>query len=82
VKGKAVPVFRSHAVQTCRKVEVEFREFLNKALWKQLSEEHHIRRFFPSVYRTAMYVGPCHHGMARPQVADGGTASYMQGNCE
>jgi hypothetical protein len=24
-----------------------------------------------------MNVGPCHHGMARPQVADGGTASYM-----
>ena len=23
-------------------------------------------------------VGPCHHGMARPQVADGGTASDME----
>jgi hypothetical protein len=29
-----------------------------------------------------MNVGPCHHGMARPQVADGGTASYMEGGCE
>jgi hypothetical protein len=27
-------------------------------------------------------VGPCHHGTARPQVADGGTASYMEGSCE
>jgi hypothetical protein len=27
-------------------------------------------------------VGPCHHGMARPQVADGGTASYVEGSCE
>jgi hypothetical protein len=27
-------------------------------------------------------VGPCHHGMVRPQVADGGTASYMEGSCE
>ena len=27
-------------------------------------------------------VGPCHHGMARPQVADGGTASVMEGSCE
>jgi len=27
-------------------------------------------------------VGPCHHGMASPQVADGGTASNMEGNCE
>jgi hypothetical protein len=32
--------------------------------------------------RLAMNVGPCHHGMARPQVADGGTASYMEGSCE
>jgi hypothetical protein len=23
------------------------------------------------------YVGPCHNGMVRPQVADGGTASNM-----
>jgi hypothetical protein len=29
-----------------------------------------------------MNVSPCHHGMARPQVADGGTASYMEGSCE
>ena len=27
-------------------------------------------------------VGPCHHGMARPQVADGGTASDMEGSSE
>ena len=26
--------------------------------------------------------GPCHYGMARPQVADGGTASDMEGSCE
>jgi len=25
---------------------------------------------------------PCYHGMARPQVADGGTASDMEGSCE
>jgi hypothetical protein len=29
-----------------------------------------------------MNVGPSHHGMARPQVADGGTASNMEGSCE
>jgi hypothetical protein len=29
-----------------------------------------------------MNVGPCHHGMARPQLADGGTASDMEGSCE
>jgi hypothetical protein len=27
-------------------------------------------------------VGPFHHGMVRPQVADGGTASNMEGRCE
>jgi len=25
---------------------------------------------------------PCHHGMARPQVADRGTASDKEGSCE
>ena len=28
------------------------------------------------------YVGPCHHGKARPQVVDGGKASDMEGSCE
>ena len=27
-------------------------------------------------------VGPYHHGMAGPQVADGGTASDMEDSCE
>ena len=35
-----------------------------------------------SVPGPTMNVGPCHHGMARPQVADGGTASNMEGSCE
>jgi hypothetical protein len=29
-----------------------------------------------------MNVDPGHHGMAHPQVADGGTASDMEGSCE
>jgi hypothetical protein len=29
---------------------------------------------------SSMNVGLRHHGMARPQVADGGTASYMEGS--
>jgi hypothetical protein len=46
-----------------------------------------VARNMPSWLRTlgqseSMNVGPCHHGMARPQVADGGTASYMEGSCE
>ena len=27
-------------------------------------------------------MGPCHHGMAGPLVADGGTASNVDGSCE
>ena len=27
-------------------------------------------------------MGPCHHGVGRSQVADGGTASNMEGSCE
>ena len=30
----------------------------------------------------SMNVGPCHHGMARPRVVDGVTASNMEGSCE
>jgi hypothetical protein len=30
----------------------------------------------------SMKVGPCHHGMGRPQVADVGTAFNMEGSCE
>ena len=30
----------------------------------------------------AVFVCPCHQDMARPQVADGGTASDMEGSCE
>jgi hypothetical protein len=32
--------------------------------------------------KLAVLVGPCHHGMARPQVADRGTASDKEGSCE
>ena len=35
-----------------------------------------------NLYSESMNVGPCHHGMARPRVADGGTASNMEGSCE
>jgi hypothetical protein len=32
--------------------------------------------------RMTWWVGPCHYNMACPQVADGGTASNMEGGCE
>jgi len=37
---------------------------------------------FKAITRLGHDVGPCHHGMARPRVADGGVASYMEGSCE
>ena len=37
---------------------------------------------YSSIFVYSMNVGPCHHGMARPQVADGGTTSNMEGSCE
>ena len=38
--------------------------------------------FGRSIDRQAVLVGPCHHGMARPQVADRGMASDKEGSCE
>ena len=38
-------------------------------------------RNFISVRQTVL-MGPCHHCMARPQVADGGTASDIEASCE
>ena len=38
---------------------------------------------FPITYTDrTVFVGRCHYGMACPQVADGGTASDMEGSCE
>ena len=68
---------------------VKIIQFLQRRefLW-QLSDwelEHHgdRRQVFGASRRIrAVFVGPCHHGMARPQVADGGMASDMEGSCE
>ena len=56
--------------------------FLNHFLLRKMifGQLHLVIFLPPRVW--AMNVGYCHHGMARPQVADGGTASYMEGNCE
>ena len=50
--------------------------------------EHNKRQCQSGVYcmyvctYMTVFVGPCHHGMACPQVADGGTASDLEGSCE
>jgi len=41
-----------------------------------------IPTFYLSTTCVVHVVGPCHHGMARPQVADKGTASDKKGSCE
>ena len=38
--------------------------------------------FSPVICYLVCVVGPCHHGMARLQVADRGTASDKEGSCE
>ena len=38
--------------------------------------------FWKFIAFLSMFVGPCYHGMARPQVADGGTVCDMEGSCE
>jgi hypothetical protein len=49
---------------------------------KETAWSDRIREISHSSNSPSMNVGPCHHGMARPQVADEGTASYMEGSCE
>ena len=39
-------------------------------------------KFSSKMSENPVLVGPCHHGMARPQVADRGTASDKEGSCE
>ena len=39
-------------------------------------------KFVVVSYNSAVLVGPCHHGMALPQVADRGTVSDKEGSCE
>jgi hypothetical protein len=39
-------------------------------------------KLFNVLETCSMNVGPCHHGMTAPQVADGGTTSDMEGSCE
>jgi hypothetical protein len=41
-----------------------------------------IQHFMIGVVAFPVLVCPCHHGMARPQVADRGMASYKEGSSE
>ena len=41
-----------------------------------------VDKFCSVVSQNTVLVGPCHHGTARPQVADRGTASDKEGSCE
>jgi hypothetical protein len=47
---------------------------------KICTENHIIYSIFKNIH--PCFVGPFHHGMARPQVADEGTASDMECSCE
>jgi hypothetical protein len=60
---------------------------LGKVEMKVSSEETNISNEMFVAYlnvgtRHPMNIRPCPHGMARPQVADRGNASDMEGSCE
>ena len=57
-------------------------EGISAARVKGFTSENVARFFLTSVNLNYSVVGPCHHGMARPQVADRGMASDMEGSCE
>jgi len=51
-------------------------------LLKELESNKPAHTYTHTHTQTYIYMGPCHHGMARPQVADRGTASDKEGSCE
>jgi hypothetical protein len=74
-----------HAVTLASAIQRVTRKELQKCrLFSHVEycDMHFVCGFFDGNARAAMNVGPCHHGKARPQVADGGTASDMEGSCE
>ena len=50
--------------------------------WKTISITYSDCVFVALSTQLAVFVGLCQHGMARPRVADGGTASDMEGSSE
>ena len=50
--------------------------------YRRFDRFYSIVLFYIGMVKAVRVVGPCHHGMARPQVADRGTASNMEGSCE
>ena len=66
----------SHELQSALMLMVEFSNIYYKLY--QLCHLNNKYRYLKQYH----VVGPCHHGMARPQVADRGTASDKEGSCE
>jgi hypothetical protein len=59
------------------------RYFLEIAQYSSLADSSHGVFLFVCCARTHVRWIPCQHGMARPQVADGGDALQVaQGSCE
>ena len=46
------------------------------------SIQHNTQNYISVYLNLSVFEGPCHHGKACPQVADGGTVSNMEGSCE
>jgi hypothetical protein len=53
---------------------------LAQEYFTEFSCQESLKLYISSIH--PMISGPCRHGMASPQVADGGTASNMEGSCK
>ena len=66
-------------------IESEYTHPMSPSLFTFSHEQYKLgikEHYGSTVMKSAVFVGPCHHGMACPQVADGGTTSNMEGSCE
>jgi len=70
------PGFRSSVTPIYKDIQISYATLM---MCRRVTEEKVCFGNSECEYRE---VGPCHHGMARPQVADGGTASNMEGSCK
>ena len=81
-----VQVLLLYVFQCCAKHMARL-DFITGKTWEKramniVSPKHLDVQFTLHNAFITVFVGPSHHGMARPQVADGGTTSKMQRSCE
>ena len=66
----------------CPKIYHKYLERFEMWCWRRMQNIRWSEVLRKQLVFISVFVGPCHHVMARPQVADGGTASDMEGSRE